>query len=128
MRHRMVSGTGMGNPDPVLLDNQGSLPEVFAQEALEQYFPKEEGFDFKMTDDLVNIGIEPAYQYEQLKIISINKNKEDSYIMYGKAWGPYGSGIVRRVRHYKEYKHKSKFIRFIDKWHKEIFDAKFNKF
>lgn len=124
MRHRMVSGTGLGNPDEVLLDNQGAIDVKFAKEALDTYFSNEEGFDFKITPNVVNVGLEPAYQYEKLKIISINKDKSKSYIQTGKAWGPYGSQIAKNTKVYADYKNKSKFIKFVDKWHSVLFGDK----
>lgn len=119
MRHRIFSGNGLGNPDKVLLNNKGNLNNEFADAALVEYFS--EGFDFQISGDSIAIGIEPAYQYDRLKIISIHKNKENSYIRTGKAWGPYGSQIVSSVKIYKDYKNNSKFIRFVDKWHAVLF-------
>jgi len=63
------------------------------------------------------IGIVPAYQYEYLKIVYIAPEKENSYIENGRAWGSYGSQIGSTLRYYKDYKKKSKFIRFVDRWH-----------
>lgn len=123
MRHRMVSGTGLGNPDEVLLDNKGTINAAFAKDALYVYFDEEAGFDFQIKKNSVSIGIEPGYQYERLKIIHINKNKSKSYIQYGRAWGLYGSQIAKNTRYYSEYKTKSKFIKFVDKWHAELFGS-----
>lgn len=119
----MVSGTGLGNPDEVLLDNKGTLDNEFAVDALLVYFDEEEGFDFQIKENSISIGIEPSYQYDRLKIIHINKNKSKSYIQYGKAWGPYGSQIGKNTRLYGEYKTKSKFVRFVDKWHAKFFGS-----
>jgi len=66
MRHRIVSGTGLGNPDPVLLNNEGEINEFFAEAALKEYFYQQEGFDFQIEEDMVNIGIEPTYQGDEL--------------------------------------------------------------
>lgn len=125
MRHRIggVSAIGLGNPDPVLLDNKGTINKEFADEALKEYFSYEEGFDFQLNKDFVNIGIEPAYQYDRLKIISIQKDKSKSYIQTGKAWGPYGSQIAKNTKVYGDYKNKSKFIKFVDKWHAVLFGS-----
>jgi len=121
MRHRIVSGTGLGNPDPVLLNNEGEINEFFAEAALKEYFYQQEGFDFQIEEDMVNIGIEPAYQGDELLIISINKNKSKSYLQRGKAWGPYGSQIAKKTKTYSEYKRKGKFVKFVDQWHEILF-------
>lgn len=40
MRHRIgrVSAIGLGNPDPVLLNNKGTVNAQFAEAALKKYF------------------------------------------------------------------------------------------
>jgi hypothetical protein len=124
MRHRIVTGTGFGNSAPVLLDNKGTINALFALAALKEYFGYEEGFDFQINKNYINIGREPGYQYERLKIISIHKDKDKSYIQTGKAWGPYGSQIVQNKKHYGEYKYNSKFVKFVDKWHEVLFGKK----
>lgn len=121
MRHRIVSGTGFGNPDPVILNNTGNLNKEFAQAALNAYFGKFEYFDFHIDTNEVTVGVEPAYQYENLNIISINKDKNKSYTKSGKAWGPYGSGIVSNTKTYGQYKRKCKFTKFVDQWHPILF-------
>jgi hypothetical protein len=121
MRHRLVSGTGLGNPEKAELTNQGKLNKKFAEDALKAYFEQYEGFDFKVTDALVLVGIEPSYQYDPMLIISIERDKNKSYIKRGKAWGPYGSQVVKSIKYYGDYKLKSKFVKFVDKWHQEFF-------
>lgn len=121
MRHRMVSGTGLGNPEPAQLTNKGTINKEFADEAIEAYFYREEGFDFNVSKEAVTIGIEPSYQYDSLLIVHIDKDKSKSYIQRGKAWGPYGSQVVKSTKIYGDYKNKSKFVKFVDKWHKKLF-------
>lgn len=122
MRHSMVSGTGLGNPDPVLLDNKGGkIDSEFAKDAFKTYFQEYDGFDFHITQDSITIGMEPAYQYERLKLVSIHKDKRKSYIQQGKAWGPYGSQIAKNTKVYGNYKNKSKFVKFVDRWHEVLF-------
>lgn len=121
MRHRIVSGTGFGNPEPELLKNKGSLNKRFAKAALKEYFEYWDGFDYDISEDVVKIGIEPAYQYDKLRIIEINRDKAKSSIRYGKAFGPYGSRLVGRTKLYSEYKYKSKFVKFVDEWHERLF-------
>ena len=114
----------LGNPAPCLLTNNekliGNLKEM-VKDAVEQYFKRWNGCDYDISSDEIKIGIEPAYMYENLKIISINKEIGFSYIRTGYAFGGYGSGIRSRIKYYKEYKNNSKFKKFIDKWHKLIF-------
>lgn len=123
MRHRIggVHVTGMGNPDPVILDNKGKLNKDFADEVLALYFEDFEGYDFKVTKKGVTVGIEPAYQFEKLRIIHIAKDKGESYIRYGKAFGYYGTNIVGKPKFYKDYKLNSKFKRLVDKYHGILF-------
>lgn len=121
MRHRLVYGTGFGNPDPHILSNTGVIDKAFAEAVLKEYFEYWEWFDYDVTQDLVRVGVEPAYQYEKLRIIEINKDKAKSSIRYGKAFGPYGSGLVGRTKLYSDYKYKSKFVKFVDEWHERLF-------
>lgn len=121
MRHRIVSGTGLGNPEAAQLNNEGILDKKFAKEAMKTYFRKFEGFDFQVTEDAVVIGIEPSYQYDRMLIISINKDKSKSYLQRGKAWGPYGSQVAKNTTVYGDHKNKGKFVKFVDKWHQILF-------
>jgi hypothetical protein len=92
-------------------------------DAVELYFKKWGGCDYKITDvGSIEIGIEPAYMYEDVKIIHICKhNKNFSHILTGIAWGAYGSDWATTRKYYGDYKYKSKFVKFIDRWHDKIF-------
>lgn len=121
----MISGTGLGNPDPVLLNNSGlPPPQAMVDEAIELYFPKYEGCDFTANKNLVALGIEPSYQYDPLCIVAISKDINESYLQTGYAFGGYGTQLVKKSRFYKEYKYNSKFKRFVDKWHPVLFKEK----
>lgn len=120
MRHRIVNIAGFGNNTKELLDNVGELNKKFASDAVKTYFRKEEGFDFKVAKHFVMVGLEPGYQYERLKIVSICRDKKSSF-RQGYAWGPYGSGIRSTTKYYSEYKTKCKFTKFVDKWHPILF-------
>lgn len=122
MRHRIAAITGLGNPNPVLLDNKGKLNYKFADAVVETYFP--EGFDYKIMRDQVLVGIEPSYQFDPLKIVAIHKDKKKSFIQTGRAWGGYGSQLSTTTKCYSEYKYKSKFVKFIDQWHDKLFGGK----
>lgn len=133
MRHRLVTGTGLGNPDPCLLNNKWTENErlnttiqIMLHEAIDLWFKDVGGVDFEIQllenkkRIAVDFGIEPAYQYEKIKVFSIDTNKNSSYYMQGKAWGAYGSGIAKTTKYYNDYKYNSKFKRFVDKWSKEL--------
>jgi len=118
MRHRIINfRTGLGNPSKELMDNNGKVNKKMLFEAIDLFFSKWGGCDFSIKEDGILIGIEPAYQYEYLKVIFINTNKDYSYFEQGRAWGGYGSGIASTRKYYKDYKNKSKFIKFVDKWY-----------
>lgn len=122
MQRRLVTN-GFGANAPVLLDNKGAITinKEFADAALAAYFEKEKGFDVHVADDHVDIGIEPTYQHDNLKLISINKDKAKSYIRRGTSMGPYGSQILDKTKTYGEYKRKCKFTKFVDRWHEVLF-------
>ena len=121
MKHRLVNN-GLGANAKVYLNNRGSLNERFTQAVLE--FLGLEGGDFQVEKDSVSVGIEPTYQYQDLKIVTIAKNKNESTYTTGRAWGPYGSGIASKTRRYGSYKNKSRFTKFVDEWHPFIWSSK----
>ncbi|MHA1676481.1 MAG: hypothetical protein ACTSU6_04815 [Candidatus Njordarchaeales archaeon] len=124
MHHRMATGFGLGNPNQPQLNNIGKINNDLAENAIALYFQEEEGFDFTINDNYIMIGFEPAYQNDKLKIICISKDKGESFVRTGKAWGAYGTQIASNTKQYKDYKNKSKFVRFVDRWHKGLFDEK----
>ena len=124
MRHRLGHITGLGNPNPALLNNKGTPTKAVSDmfdEALVLYFEKWGGADFRIEKDFVRVGIEPAYQGEHMQIIQIHKDKDESFIVTGIARGAYGSEICSTTKMYADYKNKCKFTKFIDKWHPLIF-------
>jgi len=131
MRHRIGGvGTGLGNPTKEILTNEWSnnkqvnaLVKKMLSEAITMFplMKQYEGCDFQIYDDQINFGIEPAYMHDDLEIISLARNKQSSYIRKGHAWGAYGSDIASTTKYYSDYKLKSKFIRFIDKWHSKLY-------
>jgi hypothetical protein len=133
MRHRMISGTGLGNPEKCLMNNNwtenqelNTAIQIMLYEAINLWFKDIGGVDFEIQFlengkiIVVDFGIEPAYQYDKLKIYSIDTNKDSSYFMQGKAWGAYGSGIVKTTKYYTDYKNNCKFKKFVDKWSNEL--------
>ena len=95
-------------------------------EAIDIWFKNYNGLDFSIdkNDDGITVafGIEPSYKYDPLEIYSICSNKDDSYKLSGKAWGVYGSDIVKTIKPISIYKKSSKFTRFTDKWSKRLKD------
>jgi len=128
MRHRMGVGgiTGFGNPRQARLRNnkQFLTKEIkqFCKDSLKEYFSKDGWLDFDIEENRITVGQEPAYMYEHLNILCLQKEKGNSFFQTGIAWGGYGSSIAITTKFYKNYKYKSKFIRFIDKWHKIIYE------
>lgn len=84
-----------------------------------------------LNDTTFCIGYEPSYQCERLLVFQFDfKNKENSVIIYGTAFGPYGSNIAAKRKYLKDYKRKSKLTEFFNKWYDEIkllFEKKENK-
>lgn len=130
MRHRISSlVTGLGNPSPPLMDGGFSADSKLnakVKEAAKEVFELflKNGFnhcDAQIGEDQIRLGVEPAYQYQKLKMITVHQEKKWSSFSIGYAWEAYGSGLRSRKKYYKDYKFKSKFIRFIDKWHPIFF-------
>lgn len=121
----IAGNTGLGNPNSVILDNTGRLTKEikgFMLDAFKLFKLLEDGCDYRIVEGQIIIGREPAYQYEELCIISLARDKGLSYLQTGKAFGDYGSGIRARYKFYKDYKRKSKFTQLIDKWHPIVYE------
>lgn len=67
------------------------------------------------------VGIEPSYAGDPIKFAAIQKRKENSYLTTGIARGSYGTEWQSNSCKYTDYKYKSKFVRFVDKWHPRLF-------
>lgn len=137
MRHRIAgaAATGLGNPSTAFMDGKSTgskerdgLINKCAKEAYELFF-KGTKLDYDLCDaqdgmDEVRVGIEPAYQFEKLKMVSIARVKNMSSITTGIAYGAWGSGIRSSRKYYKDCKTNSKFKRFIDAWHAKLYEAR----
>lgn len=128
MRHRMVTGTGLGNPSAPLIDGKSTgskkrdmLINECAKESHDLFFTKYGYCDAQSRTDEIRLGVEPAYQFDPLKVVSIQRVKEMSYLMTGKSFAAYGSGIRSTKKYYRDYKYNSKFKQLIDKWHPQLF-------
>lgn len=122
----MAGLTGLGNPSPVALRNSGTPTDAIlsAMKDAVEVFPvmrKSGGCDYDVYDNCVCFGIEPAYQYEDMEIVTIHRDKEQSSYERGVAWGAWGSNIARTKKIYANHKRRGKFVRFVDKWHPILF-------
>lgn len=81
-----------------------------------------DGCDFGwLNEDVMMIGTEASYQWQRTLIFEFDlSNKENSSIVFGTAFGPYGSRVATNVKFYRDYKRKGKYIKFIDTWYDKI--------
>ena len=136
MYHRIGEiHTGLGNPNPCMLNNKWSeneelnnLIKKMFDEGINIFFKQYGGCDFRIEKSQDNImvvfGIEPTYQYDKLKLITINSDIENCYYENGVAFGVYGSKIVSKKKKYTQYKNNCKFKVFAEKWSKELRECK----
>ena len=120
--------TGLGNPAPEIFNclksgdkKMDELIKEMCKEACPLFFKRWGFVDAQFREDEIQIGVEPSYQHDDFKIISINKDKEHSFITTGHAFEAWGSGQRSTTKNYWAYTYKSKFIKFIDKWHPKIY-------
>lgn len=126
MRRRITGNiyTGLGNPSPVIFDNEWTDNKKF-NDAVKLFFEdilnllKDEtinnvgGFDFKieLEDNGFRIlfGIEPSYMYDSYICYCFDSEKENSYIHKGQAFEYYGADI--KIKSNKSYKRCGKEFR-----------------
>lgn len=126
MRRRITGNTctGLGNPLPVIFDNQWTDNEKF-NEAVKLFFEDAlnslndktindvGGFDFKIELEnnrfRILFGIEPSYMYDPYICYCFDSQKEKSYIHKGQALGYYGADI--KIKSNKSYKRCGKEFR-----------------
>lgn len=126
MRRRLTGNlcTGLGNPSPVIFDNQWTDNEKF-NEAVKLFFEDAlnslndktindvGGFDFKIELEnnrfRILFGIEPSYMYDPYVCYCLDSEKEKSYIHRGQALGYYGSDI--KIKSKKSYRRCGKEFR-----------------
>lgn len=119
MRRRIIGNicTGLGNPSPVIFDNQWTDSEKF-NETVRSFFEDAlnslddeaindiGGFDFKLelreNGFKILFGIEPSYMYDPYICYCFDSDKEKSYIHRGQALGDYGADI--KIKSSKSYK------------------------
>lgn len=134
---RILTGsicTGLGNPSPVIFDNQWTDNENFnetvrsffedALNSLDDEVIKDVGgFDFKieLRDNGFRIlfGIEPSYMYDPYICYCFDSDKEKSYIHRGQAVGYYGADI--KIESNKSYKRCGKeFRECVDRYYDNL--------
>lgn len=136
MRRRLIGNvcTGLGNPSPVIFDNEwtdnkkfNEVVKLFFEDALnslnDEIVNDIGGFDFKieLEDNRFRIlfGIEPSYMYDPYICYCLDSEKEKSYIHRGQALGYYGSEI--KIKSKKGYKKcDKKFRECIDKHYENL--------
>lgn len=144
MRHRFglasCTGLGRGPGSDFGLDNDYSgfnkeqelvLGQV-AKDFITQFDSKETDYklggyevcDFGWIDGartVLGVGLEPSYQWDKMLVFQFDfEDKCNCLILTGTAFGPYGSDIALKMKYYKDYKRKSKLIKFIDKWYDKL--------
>lgn len=146
-RMGMAGSTGLGISTPDHLINNWpterrthSLVRRCLNDAVDKYFTKSYDFkgwgepyvsawcDFAVSEEELKIGQEPSYKFEDLKIVCISRKKDDSYIQTGRAVGYWGSEWQSKTKYYKDYKYNSKFVRFVDRWHKILYEENTHSF
>lgn len=136
MRRRITGNTctGLGNPSPVIFDNQwtgnekfNETAKLFFEDALNslkiETVNDVGGFDFKieLEDNRFRIlfGIEPSYMYDPYICYCFDSEKENSYIHKGQAFGYYGADI--KIKSNKSYKRCGKeFRECMDKYYENL--------
>ena len=136
MRIRITGNiyTGLGNPSPVIFDNEWTDNKKF-NDAVKLFFEdilnllKDEtinnvgGFDFKIELEnnsfKILFGIEPSYMYDSYICYCFDSEKENSYIHKGRAFGYYGADI--KIKSNKSYKRCGKeFRECMDKYYENL--------
>ena len=111
----LISGKNTsGVPDELLNEIAKDCYETFSFEKLGRC---EAGFD----GDEARFGFEPTYQFDPLKLIIIAKDKDESRMVTGRAIEPWAARCLQTIKEYRDYQRKSKFVRFVDKWHPKLF-------
>lgn len=130
MQHRISYMLGLGSPERPKLNNNITIPKdefwtKFLVDCIDNFGPIAEykGFDLHLSEIGFLFGIEPSYQYDDVLIIGIMFSaKQNCFIERGTAFGSYGSKQLTKIKVYADYKRKSKFTKFIDKWYDPLIE------
>lgn len=126
MRRRLTGNlcTGLGNPSPVIFDNEwignkkfNDAVKLFFEDVLnsinDEFINDIGGFDFKIELEnnsfRILFGIEPSYMYDPYICYCFDSDKEKSYIHRGQALGYYGADI--KIKSKKSYRRCGKEFR-----------------
>lgn len=133
MKHRIgiASSTYLGSGAVGLISGKNTSSKVknsllkrIAKDCYNTFSFEKFGYcDAGFDGNQARFGVEPAYQFDPLKMIVIHKNKEESQFVTGRAVGVWGSRIISKNKRYDEYLRNSKFTKFVDKWHDKIFPS-----
>lgn len=121
MKYRICDYTGLGGNAEVYLDRQGNIPEDAIAEIVEIF---NNGCDWHSEKDYIAFGIEPTYQGDRLYIFYVKRDINESFILRGKAWGAYGTNVVKTIKKFSDYKYKSKLVKAITRIHHYYFEEK----
>lgn len=113
-----------------LSESQKELLDEIAKDFISQFDSEEKGYklggydrcDFGwLAPRVFVVGLEPSYQWDRLLVFQFDlERKEMSAILTGTSFGPYGTNIAMNIRYLKDYKRKTKFPSFINKWYDKI--------
>ena len=113
-------------------EEQKELLNSITKDFIEQFDSEEKGYklggydrcDFGWNDKVFEVGLEPSYIWDKLLIFRFDlENKDNSIVLYGTAFGYYGTKIAVKTRYLKNYKRKSKFANFINKWYEKVWEV-----
>lgn len=127
----MVNETHLGgNSKPPLIPNRSSgdaardrLINECSKEAYGLFFERFGYCDAGIDGDEVRIGIEPAYEFEPLKLLILCPDISECRFVTGRAVESWAARILSTSRSYGDYQRASKFTRFVSKWHPILFAA-----
>lgn len=140
MRERMCVGTclgrGIGTDFHLNLDihalpkQQFNLLMRIGKDFVETFDSEEDGWklggygkcDFGWVNETnFVLGIESSYMYDRTLVFVFDfKNKKDSGVIDGIAFGPYGTGIRKSFKSLAQYKRHGKRVDFINRWYDKL--------
>lgn len=122
MKHRLCNF--LGNSKSCVLANNIILPKDiwsdFKEDFCKSYslINKWGGYDYHYKDKKFLVGIEPTYKFDEFLIVEFDmENKSNCTLIEGIAMDVYGTGCKTKTFIYGNYKHRGKFVKFIDKWY-----------
>ena len=121
---------GLDNEIGILSKSQTDLIYAIRNDFINEFDSEEKGYklgghdtcDFGWLSPTVFVcGYEASYQWERVLVFQFDfAHKEDSAIVTGTAFGPYGSDVAYTFKQLKDYKRRTKFTRFLNKWYDKL--------